>query len=80
MKCLIDVKKRKNERNPPGNKVQSHTETKEDYSTYFHFLLTSCLQVVMTTSYPRAGAGLLPLEELGKSGRGGPQGPKPFYS
>lgn len=41
---------------------------REDYTG--SFLFTIWLPVVMTTSYPRAGAGLLPLEETRKSGRG----------
>lgn len=56
--------------------MQSHREREreEEYSKSFHFPLTSCLMVVMTTFYPRAGAGPLPLEAAGKSGRGGPEG------
>lgn len=53
--------------------MQSHRETRQDYARVPpSSLLTSCLPVVMTTSYP--GAGLLPLEAAGKAGRGGPTG------
>lgn len=49
--------------------MQSHRDTQEDYGKAPpSSLLTSCLLVVMTTSYP--GAGLLPLEAAGKSGEG----------
>lgn len=58
------------------------TEREEEVDSSFSISPppTSCLLVVKTTSYPGAGAGLLPLEAAGKSGRGGPQGPGLFYS